>query len=212
MHKKYEKPVDSLLTYGPCQNFGQQWPDYLKLGFTEVHIPELIRMATDDNFHDAPTENLKVWAPTHAWRTLGQLRAEEAIEPLLSIFWMAEDDDWISEELPVVVAMIGSKAIPYLSEYMKNTANGFTPRGMAAQSLKLIAEIHPETRNECIKILTDQLAIYSKDDAELNGFIINHFIDLESIESIRIIEKAYKADCVDYFVNGDFEDVEIALD
>jgi hypothetical protein len=175
MHKTYEKPVDKLIAYGACQNFGR-WPDYLQLGVTEAHTPELIRTATDENLHDAPSENPEVWAPPHAWRTLGQLRAEEAIAPLLSIFWMSDEDDWISEELPVVMGMIGSKAIPYLSNCMNNIPNGFTPRIIAAQSLKFIAEMHPETRNECIKILTGQLARYSKDDAELNGFIVSDLV------------------------------------
>jgi HEAT repeat protein len=30
----------------------------------------------------ADQNSMEVWAPVHAWRALGQLRAEEAIKPL----------------------------------------------------------------------------------------------------------------------------------
>lgn len=209
MKKAYSKPVDKLLSYGECQR-SRQWPDYLKLGFTEEHTPELIRMATDENLHDAPTDSPEVWAPVHAWRTLGQLGAEKAVEPLLGIFWMLEDgDEWIEEELPRVMGMIGFRSTPRLNEYMKDRLNGSDTRIMAAWSLKEIGEKFPEKRNECIKILTEQLTRYSKEDEELNGEIVDCLIKLKAVESLGIIKKAYEADCVDYYINGDFEDVEI---
>ncbi len=46
MARNYSPPVNKLLTYGECRR-SKNWPNYRKLGLTEEHIPELIRMATD---------------------------------------------------------------------------------------------------------------------------------------------------------------------
>jgi hypothetical protein len=68
-------------------------PDYLALGLGPEHIPDLIRMATDEELNQADSESLKVWANVHAWRVLGQLRAAAAIEPLFSLLHRTDDDD-----------------------------------------------------------------------------------------------------------------------
>ena len=80
----YQQPVDKLLTCGMNGWITpDKWPDYRKLGIGPEHIPDLIRMATDEELNEANEQNTEVWAPMHAWRALGQLRAVEAIEPLL---------------------------------------------------------------------------------------------------------------------------------
>ena len=57
---------------------GYRWPNYLKLGFTQHHINDLIIMALDDKLHYGDPDSLEIWAPIHAWRTLGQLKAISA--------------------------------------------------------------------------------------------------------------------------------------
>jgi hypothetical protein len=75
----YSSPVSELLTFGDCRDF-REWPDYLDLGLRPEHVPELIELATDKELNWADPESLEVWAPVHAWRALGQLRAVPAIE------------------------------------------------------------------------------------------------------------------------------------
>ncbi len=105
----YARPVDQLLTYGEGQIVSpDDWPHYLELGLGPEHIPDLIRLATDEELIWDDSDRLEVWAPLHAWRALGQLRAKEAIEPLLSLFEPLEENDWAMEELPDVLGMIGS--------------------------------------------------------------------------------------------------------
>ena len=211
----YKDPVRQLLTYGAClmgQDF-RNWPDYLQLGLNENHVQELIAMVTDQALHLSSSESTEVWAPVHAWRALGQLKAEEAITPLISIFWMADDaeDDWVTEEMPLIMGMIGPEAISRLTQYMKDRHNGIYARSIAASSLHRIAEMHPEKKEVCIRKLTEQLADHCEDDAELNGYIIDALIRLKALESIRIIEKAFEKNCVDDSIVGDFEDIEIAF-
>src|SRR5262249_27213200 len=142
----YSFPVDLLLAYGDPRKL-RDWPDYLSLGFTDEHIPELIRMALDPALNFGDPESLEVWAPLHAWRTLGQLHAQPAIETLLGLFDMFEEEDgsdWVADELPQVYAMIGAAAIPALAAYVLDDAHGEYPRADAAASLRQIAEVHPD--------------------------------------------------------------------
>ncbi|TVP61729.1 MAG: hypothetical protein EA342_20265 [Leptolyngbya sp. LCM1.Bin17] len=37
------------------------------------------------------SDSKEVWAPVHAWQALGQLKAEAAMEPLISIFNKKEE-------------------------------------------------------------------------------------------------------------------------
>lgn len=67
----YPAPVNTLLTLGTCKRERDGWPDYLKHGFGPEHIPDLIRIALDPELNQAETESSAVWAPVHAWRTLG---------------------------------------------------------------------------------------------------------------------------------------------
>ena len=47
------------------------WPDYLQYGFTETDIPALLDLVADQTFDQMDSESTEVWAPLHAWRTLG---------------------------------------------------------------------------------------------------------------------------------------------
>ena len=210
MNTTYTSPVNSLLTYGDCREF-QEWPNYLELGFTRDHIPELIRMATDEELNWADSDGLEVWAPVHAWRTLGQLRAEEAIDPLVSLFHELEESDWVSEELPIVYGMLGVKAIPALTRYLPDSSHGIYPRLGAAHGLERVAITIPAAREECVSILTQQLDQFTDQTPNFNALLIAHLIKLKAVESISSIREAYQEECVDYAVYGDIEDVEIEL-
>ena len=208
----YTHPTAQLLTYGECDwanSRWQKWPNYLELGFTIAHVTELIQMATDKELLWGNSDNSATWAPIHAWRTLGQLQAEAAVIPLMSL--LSEDDDWITEELPAVYGLIGVKAISALAEYLGNKSHGVYPRINAASSLERIGNIYPEARLACILALAHQLENFDHNDPELNGFLITYLVDLKAIESLSTIKQAYNKNCVDCTIMGDLEDVEIGL-
>jgi hypothetical protein len=210
MDKNYSPLVSSLLAYGDCREL-RQWPDYLEMGFRQEHIPELIEMATDEKLNKGDQESLAVWAPVHAWRTLGQLRAEAAIEPLITLLPMFDVDDFVGEELPKVFGMIGRKAIPALEKYIFDDSNGLFDRIAAIHGIERIASGDPECRDKCVSIFTDKLKIFEKNDSTFNAFLILYLTELNATESIDIIGQAYERESVDESVLGDFEDVEIRL-
>ena len=212
MSEAYQPPVSELLTLGEKPARQREWPDYLELGLTREHVPELLRMVADEEFINAQTETPAVYAPIHAWRALGQLQAEEAVEPLLELLPLIDDDwDWVMEELPDVYAMIGPAALPTLAKFLADPANGLWPRVTASTSIEKIGNAHPQVREQCISLLTEALARCEEQDPTLNGFIVSDLLDLKAVEAVDAIREAFRKGTVDQSIQGDFQDVEIEL-
>jgi Protein of unknown function (DUF1186)/PBS lyase HEAT-like repeat len=213
LSSSYAPPVDQLLTLGEFAAHSEPWPNYLELGFRREHVPELIRLATNvarlwDHGEDEDVD--EVWAPIHAWRTLGQLRAEEAIEPLIDLFDETDDSDWVLEELPVVFGMIGRAAVPALSRCLADAENGLWNRIAAAEGLREIAR-EEAAREEAIRALVKQLEKWYRQDATLNAFLILYLAELKATEAAPLMETAFEKGAVDEFAAGDWEDVQVDL-
>ncbi|SLM31940.1 SEC-C motif domain containing protein [Desulfamplus magnetovallimortis] len=209
--KKYKNPVAKLLEHGDIRG-RNKWPDYInQYGFTNHHIPELIEMAIDETLNLGDPDSDEVWAPLHAWRTLGQLRAEEAIEPLMNLFHMLDDDDWSREELPEIYQMIGPKSIPALEKFIHDDTNNSYARTTAAHALEKIAQSFPEAKKQCQNILTETLKHFKDNDIELNSLVIHYLVEMHAVDALPIIRKAFENDMVDEMVRGDLEDIEIDL-
>ena len=41
-------------------------------------------MATDEELNQGDSDSQEFWSPVHAWRALGQLKAVQALEPILA--------------------------------------------------------------------------------------------------------------------------------
>lgn len=207
----YSLPVDQLLTLGEDPARMYPWPNYLEYGLSSKHIPDLIRMATDYDLNWAMPDDPSVFAPLHAWRALGQLRAEAAIEPLLQLFHVLEESEWSTEDLPEVFALIGPAAIPALEAYLQDPSHSVFARGTAITSLEKIGNAYPEARARCVEILTRQLEQFDKQAEDFNGFLVGGLVELKAVESAPVIERAFEADRVEVAFYGDWEDVQIQL-
>lgn len=213
MQDNYTDPVAKLLQYGgfDIRQNDRPWPNYLELGFSEADIPQLVHMMTDDNLNNAKKDSLEVWAPLHAWRALGQLRAVEAVEPMVRMFDRLRHDDWLATDLPKAFSLIGLAAIPAITDFMGDSSVDPYCRISAPACLEKIAQDHPDHRDECVRVLERQLGLYEANGQVLNAFLIMSLIDLQATETIDTIRKAFLADCVDLTVQGDIEDVEITM-
>jgi hypothetical protein len=169
----YQPPLDKLLTCGMNDWITPgKWPDYRELGIGPEHIPDLIQMATDEELNEADAQNTEVWAPMHAWRALGQLRAVKAVEPLLGLFDRLEYDDWVHEELPDVFGRIGPAALPALEEYMADLSHAVSSRISAITSIEKIGKQWPDARGECLALLEERLERFEENEPEVNGFLV----------------------------------------
>jgi hypothetical protein len=210
--ESYQPPVDQLLTLGQPERHGTG-VDYEKLGIGREQVAELIRMATDQGLNSAPSDSALVWAPVHAWWALAQLRVEEAIVPLLGLLSRidANNDDWVGEEVPRVLAAIGPASLEPAAAYLADTSNDQWARIAAAKTLGFLGKSHPETRGACVARLTERLAQYAGQSEILNAALISPLLDLRAVESAPLMEQAFTAGRVDESVNGDWEDAAIEL-
>lgn len=208
----YAPTVAQLLTIGKPEVFAaEDWPNYLELGLNAEHISDLISMATDERLHHADEEGSETWAPYHAWRALGQLHAETAIEPLLSLYKTQEDNEWVMEELPEVYGMIGPVALPALAAFIADLSNGEWPRVFAVGGIEKIGKVFPDARSASIEILSKQLEAFQKEEYELNAALIRSLVDLEAKEAAPLMERAFAANAVEAFLMDDWEDVQETL-
>jgi hypothetical protein len=208
---EYPPPVAKLLTRGGPPR--DAWPNYLALGLGPEHVSDLIRLAADPIRNQAYSDSPEVWAPQHAWRALGQLRAEQAVAPLLALLAPAEenDDDWALEELPKVFGMIGPPAIPALIAYLADTVWPLYARVAAAGGLEQVAKHHPDARPAVVEALSGQLEGAVQNDPSFNGFLLSYLLELNAVEAAPVIERAFAADAVDESIAGDWEDVQWEL-
>lgn len=204
----YHPPVKQLLSLG--EPLREQQREYAALGISDNDVPALIRMATDSQLHDGPQHSPVVFAPIHAWRALAQLRAAEAIAPLVGLFRRADDwDDWVSEDLPKVLAQFGSVALAPVTEFLADTMRGDWSRVVGTRTIGAIGSRHPESRLDCIARLGAQLERFAEQSETLNAFLISALWDLKAVEAMPVIERAFASGRVDETVVGDLEDVQI---
>lgn len=214
MTQDYPEPVSRLLTLGEI-DWKNDWADYPALGLGPEHIPALIRLALDEDLNfDGDWSAPEPWATIHAWRALGQLRAEEAITPLATLLSRRDDglDDAIDDELPQVFACIGPAALPALRAYFTDETHAMRSRSTCINALVEIVRRFPEYRDEVVEILTGQLAHFAEQDRTLNALIICPLaIELHAVEAAPLIEQTYAAGQVDLTMLGDWEDAQIHL-
>jgi uncharacterized protein len=203
--------VQALLTLGDPAN-KLNWPDYLKhYGFTLDDVPALLRLYADGEINAMDADRPEVWTQIHAWRTLGQLGSEAAIEPIIRSFDTLYDDDYAQSELPEVIGMIGPAAIPALVEYWQQPEKNEFSYCLTVDSLCEIAKLHPAHRLQVIDIYFDYMKHPYTSERVLNGLLIAQLMDLKAVEAIEGVRSMFALGCVDLSCVGDLEGVEIDL-
>jgi hypothetical protein len=205
---QYPPPLDRLFQKGEVE-LGVEWegagPDYVgDLGLSSEHVSALVEIARGQTaLVDYPADDAG-WAPVHAWRALGQLRAVEAVEPLLSMLTVLTDtgDEYHAYDFPVVFGMIGPPAIAGLAAYVRNAENPLYARVNAADGMCNVGVRHPEARGEALGPLVEQLGRYAENGYELNGFLIGQLNRLKAVEAAELIERAFASNRVDEDICG----------
>src|SRR4051794_13989516 len=177
----YPPPVAALLSLGRDSLDREHWLDYRAHGIGPEHVAELMRMLLDPELNEADTEGTAIWAPLHAARALGQLRAVEAAEALVRAARedLARDGDFVSEEMPDVFVLLGPPALPVLAATLRDTNENTYVRWATADSITKIAQQYPETRAEAVALFVGQLYHSRDNDPDLNAALISCLVDLK---------------------------------
>lgn len=215
MDVSYPPPVDQLLALGDPEI--EDWRDYRALGLSDEHAPVLIEVLQDARLSGGAQEpgedDAPFWAPLHAWRALGQLRAEAAIDPLLRYLVNNPEDDWALSEGPEVLAMIGPAAIKPVRDALVRAAAepNLIHVATLGSALREIAQGHPEWRDRAVEVLTEQLWEFARQSPAVNAEVVSSLVDLDATEAAPVIQAAFEADAVDETFYGDWEDVQVEL-
>ncbi|MGE4157715.1 MAG: YecA family protein [Planctomycetota bacterium] len=204
---QYTGLVAELLTKGDPREW-EDWPNYLDMGFTQEHVPALIEMATDADLNFAPSDSLRVWAPVHAWRTLTQMKAKEAIKPLLLLFHFMPDNEWV-DELHEFYDAMGREAIGPFDEVWD--MYGPESQMQIISCLQVIIENHDDAHEECRSFARARLAQHADNDPGINGWLIAILMNLDDKTSIGLIREAFRARDVLHDVAGDLLTIEKEL-
>jgi len=212
---QYTEPVSQLLSLGRPNTIGKAdaWANYeAQYHLTASDIPELIRLSTDEVLYDLDREP-EVYAGIHAWRALGQLKATEALAPLLDFLARPESalNDWIHEDFPVVFTLLGPEALPLLEDFLADSAHREFARIAVVSTIRKMAKAYPDYRDRCMTLIMAQLQKQEAQAKSLNGFLIAALIEEKVLESVPLIESVYTAGCVDVFVCGSLEKVFIDM-
>jgi hypothetical protein len=190
----------------------QGWHDYLQYGFSEADVPELIELVRNQSLSTS-TDRMEVWVPLYAWRILGQLRAADAITPLISMieFFVKEKDEWAITEMSEVMGNMGQPAIEPLLNYLMDHSNSEMARSVMSEGLGKIAAYHLAGRPEVLNAFHVYLSSPDLSAKDFNGLLICVFMYLEATELIEGIRHLYQQNAVNLSIPGDIEDVEINL-
>lgn len=208
--------VQNLATLGGDWNL-DHWRDYQQVGIEPDHIPALIEIVqhTTDFWEDIieGEQDPLEWTPMHAWRSLGQMKAQEAMPVLLDTLRLIdeEDSDLIQSEFPEVFRAIGPAAIPALRSYLLNSRHEIWARIATIDGLKSIALDNPETRAEITDILLKALTNYPSEEQTFNSFVASGLMDLKSVEAAPLVEKAFQDGKFDESILGDWEDFQVGV-
>lgn len=212
---KLSEPVQELFLLGEDVARGKKWPNYLAYGITSEHIPELLWVIRQIQsfWYDDQYDDDQGFTPVHAWRVLGQLKAKKAINSLIFLIHQNEelDADWIGEEIPVVMGMIGPECIPALKAYLNSPEKNLWASITVAHCLEKVGNQNPESRDDCVAVLQHALEGFLENDETLNAFLISFLTDLDAVEAVPLVERAFQSGNVDISVMGDFEDFQIEL-
>lgn len=183
------------------------------------HLVDIARRWTDLDWQDDVDDD--EWdgseeaqlLPVTAWRTLADLRADAAVEPLVEMLRALDDamDDWASDDLPRVFGKIGASAIEPLVAVARDRAAAEFIRSIAVRSLRRVVDCHPPTRDRIVPFLVQWMAGAADDDIDFNSILLVELVELHAVEAAESIERAFAGNLLDVGMMGDWEKVRKQL-
>ncbi len=195
--RSYSDPVAALLSLGEVQ-FGNRWIDYpARVGFTQAHVTELTRMAQDEALMELE-DGRADWACIHAWRTLGQLQATDALNVLALIVRERFEDDYVLQDLPQVFAKVGLPAAGVVRELFSDPTVDIFMRSSLGSVLTTFAQIDEPLRRDWAQELREILQSFMRNDPDLNSCAIRELIETaRDPADLELVRRAFEADAVD---------------
>ena len=168
-------------------------------------FPLLARFVTlREHWYDGAAD---AWSPVCALHLLAKMkhyRAQLAINSTVMAYYEVIGD-WLTEDMPYVLAHMGAGAVPTLIALMQHGDADMFVRGMTAEALVMITRAHPETKPRIVASIMD--AARKESDIEVRTLLVYAMVDLadpdlqdyfrDSLEDGFITNKVFDMDDVD---------------
>ena len=193
---QYSPPLDELLNLG-WQADEQAVSAFARRASLQAsHAPELLGMVLDEGLRGGWPADASTWAPLHALRLLGQLRAHQTAESLLTL--MEDENDWLSDLLPSVWTAMGPKAAPPLWDYLEQRAAPPQWRGNVIIGLTRMGQKRKSYRRDVIEGFIKLLEESPSGDEEANGYVVHALASLlKARQAWPAIRRVYEANKLD---------------
>lgn len=153
-------------------------------------------MVLDEGLRSGWPADASTWAPLHALRLLGELRAHQTAGPLLAL--MEDENDWLSDLLPSVWTAMGPKAAPPLWDYLEQRTAPPQWRGNVIIGLARMGQKHQSYRREVTEGFIKLLEESPPGDEEANGYVVHALASLlKARQAWPAIRRAYDANKLD---------------
>ena len=174
-------------------------------------VPYLARIIEEDNYWKwgGPGD---AWSPIHALHLLGGMKTAEALQVLIDTLrarGIDEIGDWLTEDMPSILANFGTSAVEPLKELILDVRlDGFV-RAAAATALGVIAHHYSECREPVIKLFRQIFRDANVEDIdEATGTFMTLLVDdLAQFKDPEAFEDIAQA-----FANGLVDDFFISLE
>jgi tetratricopeptide (TPR) repeat protein len=202
----FAPPVAELFTLGEPP-FGGARFDYLAAhGLTLEHVPELLRVLDAREFDELQQDDARIWAPIHAARALGQLRAEQAIEPLIDFARRHLGDDYLMLER--IMEDIGLPAVDALLRWLRLPAADDYEHMTPVDALRQIALANPSERARIASELAAILLHFDRRPAGLNSLLCDALYMLDATAYRPLVAQVLDSGRFDPELFDDLELVE----
>lgn len=179
-------------------------------------------MSRFDYFYEKDWEEETHNFPVHALFLLAELRSKDSLKHALNL--IRQDDEWveywfsdmITEHFPMLFYKMIGNDWSILKSYLLEPNNASFQRMVITSAITITAYHHPEKRSVCIAFLEDILINFYENrdiyeniiDIELIESIVSDLVDLDSKESLPLIEKLYSEGLIFGDMTGDLEDIK----
>ncbi len=155
----------------------------------DAAVPPLLAVLADEElqYEDARGGG---WAPVHAARILGELRAAAAVEPLLR--WLGAPGEALAQAVPLALARIGEPALEPLMAYARDTTHPLLARAGALEALARMTGPHPTLRDRVVSYLREIVRGQAKGEDEFRAFAVVNLCDISDDRAWDDILTAYK--------------------
>jgi hypothetical protein len=120
--------------------------------------------------------------------------------------------DWVGEKLPAAIGHVGADALPALAQSLRDEQLTDYTRENVVNGIIGVYKQHPETRDECVAILTQQLKQFVVNQPSLNGHLVTALVvDFRAVESAGVIQQAYQAKRVEEVLVRNWDDAQVHL-